>query len=152
MSSVPSCCAGDPTLHGGCIYQARLLELKLTSREHREIGNATDVVLCCQAREPFGVDFHDDRSPSKLSCSLCHVRRRHTARSAQEAQKSVRTGTLLSRMISWNCSSLTSMGSPIAGSSALQAPHFPTSERCLAGMRLDLPQVAQFRISGMDLF
>src|SRR5579863_5258653 len=82
MSSVPSCCAGDPTLHGGCIYQARLLELKLTSREHREIGNATDVVLCCQAREPFGVDFHDDCSPSKLSCSLCHVRRRHAARSA----------------------------------------------------------------------
>jgi len=69
-----------------------------------------------------------------------------------EAQKSVRTGTLLSRMISLNCSSLTSIGSPIAGNSALQAPHLPTSERCLAGMRLDLPQEGQFRISGMDLF
>jgi hypothetical protein len=70
----------------------------------------------------------------------------------QEAQKSVRTGTLLSRMISLNCSSLTSIGSPIAGNSALQAPHLPTSERCLAGMRLDLPQEEQFRISGRDLF
>ena len=70
----------------------------------------------------------------------------------QEAQKSVKTGTLLSRMISLNCSSLTSRGSPIAGNSALQAPHFPKSERCLAGMRLDLPQEGQFRISGMGLF
>src|SRR3954463_11866827 len=70
----------------------------------------------------------------------------------QEAQKSVRTGTLLSRMISLNCSSLTSIGSPVAGNSALQAPHLPTSERCLAGMRFDLPQDVQFRISGMDLF
>jgi len=70
----------------------------------------------------------------------------------QEAQKSVRTGTLLSRMISLNSSSLTSRGSPMEGNSALHAPHFPTSERCFAGMRLDLPQEAQFRISGMDLF
>jgi hypothetical protein len=28
----------------------------------------------------------------------------------------------------------------------------PTSERCLAGMRLDLPQAGQFRISVIDLF
>jgi hypothetical protein len=70
----------------------------------------------------------------------------------QDAQKSVRTGTLLSRTISWNSSSLTSMGSPTAGNSALQAPHLPTSARCLAGMRLDLPQEGQFRIRGMGLF
>jgi hypothetical protein len=39
--------ACEPSLHSRCIYQARLLELKLTSREHCEIGNAADVVLCC---------------------------------------------------------------------------------------------------------
>src|ERR1700757_747067 len=51
------------------------------------------------------------------------------------------------RIISWNSSSLTSMGSPIAGNSALHAPHFPTSARCLAGIRLGLPQEGQFRIT-----
>ena len=58
------------------------MELKLTSREHCEIGNATDVVLCCQTREPFRVDLHHNRTPGKLSGGLSHMRRRHTARSA----------------------------------------------------------------------
>src|SRR5215468_4212560 len=87
---------------------------------------------------------------SRAVCATRGAAVRHGAH--QDAQKSVRTGTLLSRMISLNCSSLTSMGSPIAGNCTLQAPHLPTSERCLAGMRLDLPQEEQFQISGMDLF
>ena len=81
-SPLQSCCARKPTLHSACVYHARLLELKLTSREHCEIGDATDVVLCCQTREPFRVDLHHNRTPGKLSGGLCHVRRRHTARSA----------------------------------------------------------------------
>jgi hypothetical protein len=40
----------------------------------------------------------------------------------------------------------------MTGNSRLHAPHLPTSEGCFAGMRLDLPQEAQFRISGMNHF
>src|SRR6476469_4296222 len=81
-SRLASCCARKPTLHGGCVHQARLLELKLTLREHDKIWNATNVVLCCQVREPFRIDLHHNCTPSELSGGLCHVRRGHTARSA----------------------------------------------------------------------
>jgi hypothetical protein len=76
------CCACKPTLHGRCVYEACLLELELTSREHCEIGNAADAVLCCQAREPFSIDLHHNCTPGEVSGGLCHVRCRHTARSA----------------------------------------------------------------------
>src|SRR5215831_12634910 len=82
MLSMTSCCACKPTLHSGCVYQACLLELKLAPREHREIGNTADVVLCCQTREPFRVDLHHNCTPGEVSGGLRHVRRRHTARSA----------------------------------------------------------------------
>ena len=87
---------------------------------------------------------------SRAICATCGAAIRHGPH--HDAQKSVNTGTLLSRMVSLNSSSLTSRGSPRAGNSAWYAPHFPTSERCFAGMRLDLPQEAQFRISGMNRF
>ena len=38
------------------------------------------------------------------------------------------------------------MGSAIAGSVALHAPHLPMSARCFAGIRLDRPQDGQFRM------
>jgi hypothetical protein len=41
------------------------------------------------------------------------------------------------------------MGSAIAGRVALQAPHLPISERCLAGIRFGFPQDEQFRIMAM---
>jgi hypothetical protein len=56
---------------------------------------------------------------------------------------------LLSRIISSNSSVLTSMGSAIAGSGVLQAPHFPVSARCFAGIRFGFPQDGQFRIVAM---
>jgi quinol monooxygenase YgiN len=43
----------------------------------------------------------------------------------------------------------TSMGSAIAGSAALQAPHLPMSGRCFAGIRFGFPQDGQFRIMAM---
>src|SRR5215472_866666 len=82
MPSVPSCCACKPALHSRGIYQARLLELKLTSREHCEIGNAADVVLCCQTREPFSIDLHHNCTPREFAGGLGHLRGGHTARSA----------------------------------------------------------------------
>jgi len=141
-----SCCACNPTLHCLCVYQARRLELKLTLREHREIGNAADVVLCCQAREPFRIDLHHNGTPGEVSGGLCHMRCRHTARSAPGSSE-VRQNRNLALANDFVEQLLTSMGSPIAGNCALQAPHLPTSERCLARMRLDLPQEGQFRIT-----
>ena len=38
------------------------------------------------------------------------------------------------------------MGSAIAGSVALHAPHLPMSARCFAGIRFDFPQDGQFRM------
>jgi len=38
------------------------------------------------------------------------------------------------------------MGSAIADSVALHAPHFPVSARCFAGIRFDLPQDEQIRM------
>ena len=102
--------------------------------------------LCSQL--PGLVKVSRARSPA--ICATCGAAIRHDPH--HDAQKSVNTGTLLSRMISLNSSSLTSRGSPMAGNSRLHAPHLPTSERCFAGMRLDLPQEGQFRISGMNLF
>ena len=49
-------------------------------------------------------------------------------------------------MISSNSSGETGRGSEAAGKGDLQAPHFPLSERCLAGIRLGLPQDGQLRI------
>src|SRR6202034_3650716 len=62
------------------------------------------------------------------------------------AQKSTRTGTLLSRTISSNSARLTSTGVAIGDSGALQAPHRPVSARCLPGIRLGFPQDAQLRM------
>jgi len=81
-SALASCCACEPTLHGGCVHQARLLELKLTSREHGEIGYAADVVLCRQTREPFRIDLHHNCTTSDVAGGLRHVRCRHPARPA----------------------------------------------------------------------
>ena len=80
--ALESCRACKPTFHGGCVHQTRLLELKLTSREHGEIGNAADVVLCRQTREPFRIDFYHNCPPGELSGGLRHVGRRHPARPA----------------------------------------------------------------------
>ena len=77
-----SCCACKPTLHRGRVYQARLLELKLTSWEHCEIGNAADVVLCGKLWEPFRIHLEDDCAPGKVPRGLRHVRRCHPARPA----------------------------------------------------------------------
>ncbi len=77
-----SCCPGEPALHNRCVHQARLLELKLTSREHGEIGNAADVVSCRQARQTFRIDLHHNSTPSEVAGGLRHVRRRHPARPA----------------------------------------------------------------------
>jgi hypothetical protein len=74
--------ACKPTLHGSCVDQARLLELKLTPREHREIGNATDVILCRKGREPFRIDLHHDGTAGHVSGGLRDLRRRHPAGSA----------------------------------------------------------------------
>ena len=41
-----------------------------------------NVVLFCQARELLRIDLHHDCTPGEVSGGLCHVRRRHTARSA----------------------------------------------------------------------
>jgi hypothetical protein len=38
------------------------------------------------------------------------------------------------------------MGSAIAGSVVLQAPHLPVSARCFAGIRFGFPQDGQFRM------
>jgi hypothetical protein len=38
------------------------------------------------------------------------------------------------------------MGSAIAGSGVLQAPHLPVSARCFAGIRFGFPQDGQFRM------
>ncbi len=77
-----SCCSCKPTLHGGCVYQAYLLELKLTSGKHREIGNAAHVVLRGELRITFRVHFQHDCAPGQLPRRLRHVRRGHAARSA----------------------------------------------------------------------
>ena len=74
--------ACKPTLHSSCIYQARLLELKLTSREHCEIGNAANVVLGCQVREPFRVDFQHNCTSGEVLGGSCDMRRSRTAWSA----------------------------------------------------------------------
>jgi hypothetical protein len=74
--------ACKPALHSSCIYQTRLLELKLTSRKHGEIRNAANVVLCCQTRKLFRVDLHHDCAPSEVSGGLCHEGRRRAAWSA----------------------------------------------------------------------
>jgi hypothetical protein len=77
-----ACCTCKPTLHRDCVNQACLLELKLTSREHREIRNAADVVLGGKPRVTFRVHLHHDCAPGHISCGLCHVRRCHPAWSA----------------------------------------------------------------------
>src|SRR6516162_9123110 len=56
------------------------------------------------------------------------------------AQKSTRTGTLASRVISANSVAPTSMGWETGGKVALQEPQRPVSDRCLAGTRLLAPQ------------
>ncbi len=84
---------------------------------------------------------------SRATCATCGAAMRHGPH--QAAQKSTRMGTLLSRIISSNSSRLTSIGSPIAGSAALQAPHLPVSARCLAGIRFGFPQDGHFRIIGI---
>jgi hypothetical protein len=65
------------------------------------------------------------------------------------AQKSTKTGTLLSRTISSNSAGLTCTGSAIGDSGVLQAPHLPVSARCLPGIRFGFPQDGQFRMMGM---
>ena len=77
-----SCRACKPILHGGCVNQARLLELKVTTREHSEIRNAAHVVLSCKLWEPFRIHFQHDCAPGEISRRLRHVRRGHAARSA----------------------------------------------------------------------
>jgi len=79
--TIHSCRAGKPTLHGGCVYEASLLELKLTSGKHREIGNAADVVLRGKPRVTFRVHLQHDCAPGEISRRLRHVRRGHAARS-----------------------------------------------------------------------
>src|ERR1035438_7745938 len=68
-----------------------------------------------------------------------------------EAQKSTKTGALLSRTTSSNSAGLTSMGSADAGSAVLQAPHLPASARCFAGIRFAFPHDGQFRITAMTI-
>src|SRR6516165_3663590 len=62
------------------------------------------------------------------------------------AQKSTRTGTLASRVISANAAASTSIGSAMGGKAVLQDPQRPVSERCFAGTRLFAPQVGHGRI------
>ena len=81
---------------------------------------------------------------SRATCATCGAAVRQGPH--QAAQKSTSTGTLLSRTTSSNCSGFTSMGSAVAASVALHAPHFPTSARCFAGIRFDFPQDGQFRM------
>ena len=147
-----SCCACKPTLHGGCVYEACLLELKPTSGEHREIRNAADVVLCCKSRESFRIDFQNDCTPGEVPSGLRHVRRRHPARSAPRSPEvdQNRNLALANDLVEFLFVDFDRLAT--AGSSALQAPHLPTSERCLAGMRFGLPQDEQFRMTGMGLF
>ncbi len=84
---------------------------------------------------------------SRATCATCGAAIRQGPH--QAAQKSTRTGTLLSRTNSSNSSGLTSMGSAIAGNAALQAPHLPISDRCFAGIRFGFPQDWQFRMMAM---
>ena len=80
--ALQSCCLPKPTLHCGCVNQACLLKLKLTSRKHREIRNAADVVPGCKPRVTLRVDLQYDCAPGHISCGLCHVRCCHPAWSA----------------------------------------------------------------------
>src|SRR5215469_13804322 len=64
----------------------------------------------------------------------------------QGAQKSTRTGTLASRVISANAAASASMGSETGGNAALQEPQRPVSDRCFAGIRLLAPQLGHGRI------
>jgi hypothetical protein len=64
----------------------------------------------------------------------------------QAAQKSTRTGTLASRVISANAVASTSIGSETGGKAALHDPQRPVSERCFAGTRLFAPQAGHGRI------
>lgn len=84
---------------------------------------------------------------SRAACATCGAAIRHGPH--HDAQKSTRTGTLLSRTISSNSAGWTSIGSAIAGNGVLQAPHLPVSARCLAGIRFGFPQDGQFRMMAM---
>src|SRR5580658_8812757 len=84
---------------------------------------------------------------SRATCATWGAAIRHGPH--HDAQKSTRIGTLLSRTISSNSSGPTSMGSAIAGSGVLQAPHLPLSARCFAGIRFGFPQDEQFRRMAM---
>ena len=81
---------------------------------------------------------------SRATCATCGAALRQGPHHA--SQKSTSTGTLLSRTTASNSSGFTSMGSAIAGSVALHAPHLLISARCFAGIRLDFPQDGQFRM------
>jgi hypothetical protein len=131
--------ACKPTFHRVGVHQTGLLELKATASEYGEVRNSLDVVSRGKLREPFCVDFMHHGSTREVPRQGPH----------QAAQKSTSTGTLLSRTTSSNSSGPTSMGSVIAGSAALQAPHLPMSRRCFAGIRFGFPQDRQFRIMAM---
>jgi hypothetical protein len=62
--------------------------------EHGEIGNAADVVLCRQTREPFRIDLHHNCTTSKVAGGLRHVRRRHPARPAPGSPEVRQNGNL----------------------------------------------------------
>jgi hypothetical protein len=81
---------------------------------------------------------------SRATCATCGAAVRQGPH--QAAQKSTSTGTLLSRTTSSNSPGFTSMGSAIAGSVALHAPHLPVSARCFAGIRFDFPHDGQLRM------
>ena len=87
LFTLESCRSCKPTLHSGCVDEARLLELKLTSRKHGEIRDAANVVLCCHTRKLFRVDLHHNCAPGEVSGGLCHEGRRRAAWSAPGCQE-----------------------------------------------------------------
>src|SRR4051812_43576062 len=64
----------------------------------------------------------------------------------QDAQKSTNTGTRASRTIRSNVSLSTSIGSDKGGRAALHDPQRPLSERCLGGIRFNLPHDRHRRV------
>src|SRR5689334_4652400 len=64
----------------------------------------------------------------------------------QDAQKSTNTGTRASRTIRSNVSVSTSIGSDKGGRAALHDPQRPLSERCLGGIRFNLPHDVHRRV------
>lgn len=144
--------AREPAFHCVCVHKACLLEMKLSAAKYGEVGNALHVETCGKFGMFLCVYLQHHGVAGILTGNLRNMRAAMRQGPHHEAQKSTSTGTWLSRTISSNSPGVTSMGSEMGGSADLQAPHFPVSEICFAGIRFWVLQEGHLRTMGIRIF